>query len=53
MKLVPIAKDLPGLPALHGFGLSDEERCMVRRFDPCNKDIDSMGFFLAKLQKRS
>lgn len=51
MKLVPIPAYLPGLPALAGMGLSEEERVMVRRFDPCDKQIDSMGFFVAKFQK--
>lgn len=51
MRLVPICENLPGLPALPGFGLSHEECKMVRRFDPCNMDIDSMGFFIAKFQK--
>jgi 16S rRNA C967 or C1407 C5-methylase (RsmB/RsmF family) len=51
MKLVPMPDNLPGLPALRGFGLSEEECKMVRRFDPCNTDIDSMGFFIAKFQK--
>jgi 16S rRNA C967 or C1407 C5-methylase (RsmB/RsmF family) len=51
MKLVPISEDIPGLPALSGFGMSDEECSMMRRFDPSDKNIDSMGFFIAKLQK--
>ena len=51
MKLVPISNDLPGVPALTGFGLSEQQRKMIRRFDPCDKDIDSMGFFVAKFQK--
>jgi len=51
MMLVPISDNLPGLPALPGFGLSDEERKMIRRFDPSDRDIDSMGFFIAKFQK--
>ena len=51
MTLVPISDNLPGLPALPGFGLSDEERKMIRRFDPSDRGIDSMGFFIAKFQK--
>lgn len=51
MTLVPISDNVPGLPALPGFGLSDEERKMIRRFDPSDVDIDSMGFFIAKFQK--
>ena len=51
MKLVPISEDIPGLPALSGVGMSDEECSMMRRFDPSDKNIDSMGFFIAKLQK--
>lgn len=51
MKLVAIPEDIPGLSALSGYGLSDEECTMVRRFDPSDKNIDSMGFFIAKLQK--
>ncbi|KAL3780421.1 hypothetical protein HJC23_004358 [Cyclotella cryptica] len=52
MKLLPIPDYLPGLPALTGVGLSDEERHMIRRFDPCDKNIDSMGFFVAKFYKQ-
>jgi 16S rRNA C967 or C1407 C5-methylase (RsmB/RsmF family) len=51
MKLLPISEEFPGLPGLPGVGLSEEECKMVRRFDPCNKTIDSMGFFIAKFQK--
>lgn len=51
MKLLPISEEFPGLPGLPGGGLSEEECKMVRRFDPCNKTIDSMGFFIAKFQK--
>ncbi|KAL7476604.1 hypothetical protein ACHAW6_002449 [Cyclotella cf. meneghiniana] len=51
MELLPIPDYLPGLPALPGMGLSEKERHMIRRFDPCDKKIDSMGFFVAKFHK--
>jgi hypothetical protein len=47
MKLEPINFDL-GLPGLRGVGLNDNERGMVRRFDPSQ---EHMGFFVAKLIK--
>lgn len=49
MKLVPIEIDL-GLPGLSNCGLNDEERHMVRRFDPSHNQ-DTMGFFIAKFHK--
>jgi len=42
---------LPGLPGLPDKGLTEEECQMVRRFDPTDTTIDTMGFFLAKFQK--
>ena len=53
MKLVPISNDLPGVPALPGFGLTEQQCKMIRRFDPCDRDTDSMGFFIAKFQKET
>lgn len=58
MELLPINLPLSwsesdiGLPGLHGFGLSTEERHSVRRFDP-NGVADTMGFFVALFRKRS
>ncbi len=55
MKLVPISLSVAssfGLPGLPYCGLSDEERFMVRRFDPSDK-ADTMGFFIAKFVKRN
>ena len=52
MKLVPIPSELPGLPGLPGMGLTDEERNMVRRFDPSDK-ADTMGFFVALFVKKA
>ena len=46
---IPVEMGQPGLP---GFGLDDEERGRVRRFDPHNAQEDSMGFFVAFLQKQ-
>ena len=40
-----------GVAGLPGVGLSDEERGVVRRFDPSDKTADTMGFFLAKFKK--
>lgn len=51
MKLVPIADYIPGRAGLEGLGLSDEERGMVRRFDPSDTATDTMGFFVAKFIK--
>lgn len=42
---------LPGLPGLPDKGLTEEECRKVRRFDPTDTSIDTMGFFLAKFQK--
>jgi 16S rRNA C967 or C1407 C5-methylase (RsmB/RsmF family) len=50
MDLVPIDIDL-GLPGLGGLGLDERECSYVRRFDPSGK-ADTMGFFVAKFQKR-
>jgi len=49
MRLVPIDYDV-GLPGLHSTSLTDEERGMVRRFDPSDV-ADTIGFFVAKFQK--
>eukprot|EP00566_Odontella_aurita_P005253 CAMPEP_0113548616 /NCGR_PEP_ID=MMETSP0015_2-20120614/12988_1 /TAXON_ID=2838 /ORGANISM="Odontella" /LENGTH=622 /DNA_ID=CAMNT_0000449257 /DNA_START=64 /DNA_END=1932 /DNA_ORIENTATION=- /assembly_acc=CAM_ASM_000160 len=51
MELAPIPFDL-GRAGLPERGLSDAERCMVRRFDPCD-DGDTMGFFVAKFVKKA
>lgn len=50
MILLPIVVEM-GQPGLPGFGLNDKERGMVRRFDPFNAKDDTMGFFVALLQK--
>jgi len=42
---------LPGLPGLPDKGLTEEQCHKVRRFDPTDTTIDTMGFFLAKFQK--
>lgn len=42
---------LPGLPGLPDKGLTEEECQMVRRYDPTDTPIDTMGFFVAKFQK--
>ena len=42
---------LPGLPGLPDKGLTEEECHKIRRFDPTDTSIDTMGFFLAKFQK--
>ena len=47
MKLDQIHLNL-GSPGLPGVGLTDDERKMVRRFDPSE---EHMGFFVAKLIK--
>ena len=52
MELVSIDVDL-GLPGLPGLGLSDAECQRVRRFDPADSSADTMGFFVAKLCKRT
>ena len=49
MKLLPIEYKI-GAMGLPGFGLNDEERGMVRRFDPGGLE-DTMGFFVAKFVK--
>jgi 16S rRNA C967 or C1407 C5-methylase (RsmB/RsmF family) len=49
MILLPIDADI-GTPGLPGMGLSDSERCMVKRFDPSHIS-DTMGFFVAKFKK--
>lgn len=51
MELIPI--DIPlGQRGLSGAGLTEQECGMVRRFDPHNKEADTMGFFLALFQKK-
>jgi methyltransferase NSUN6 len=51
MELVPI--DIPfGLPGLPDVGLTDEQRNCVRRFDPSDTELDTMGFFVAKFRKK-
>lgn len=52
MTLVPIDAALPGCAGLGNRGLSKEECKMIRRFDPCDREGDTMGFFLAKFVKR-
>jgi 16S rRNA C967 or C1407 C5-methylase (RsmB/RsmF family) len=42
---------LPGLPGLPDKGLTEEECQMVRRYDPTDTSLDTMGFFVAKFQK--
>lgn len=42
---------LPGSPGLLDKGLTGLECQMVRRFDPTDTSIDTMGFFVAKFQK--
>lgn len=51
MELIPI--EIPyGLPGLPGVGLTDEQRNYVRRFDPSDIQLDTMGFFIAKFRKK-
>lgn len=49
MQLRPIDADI-GVYGLPGFGLSEQERSFVRRFDPSHT-ADTMGFFVAKFRK--
>lgn len=51
MELFPINCTL-GRPGLPGFGLRDEERDKVRRFDPHDEEADTMGFFVALFRKK-
>ena len=51
MQLVDVGIGL-GQPGLPGVGLSESERHLVRRFDPSDREADSMGFFVAKFVKR-
>lgn len=51
MKLMNMNIDF-GLGGLSNAGLTDEQRQCVKRFDPSNKNLDTMGFFVAKLMKR-
>lgn len=44
---------LPGLPGLPNMGLTEEECKMVRRFDPTDTSLDTMGFFIATFNKVS
>jgi methyltransferase NSUN6 len=51
--LVPGESTQVGQPGLAGLGLNDMERGFVRRFDPwTDDDSDTIGFFVAKFQKR-
>ena len=52
MQLVPLGEIVEGfgLEGLPGVGLNDEERGMVRRFDPSDGKGDTMGFFIAKFR---
>ena len=50
MKLVPIDIEF-GLPGLSNKGLTEEQCQCVKRFDPSNESIDTMGFFVAKFVK--
>jgi 16S rRNA C967 or C1407 C5-methylase (RsmB/RsmF family) len=57
MELVPIkvtdgAESRLGRPGLEGFGLNDQQRMMVRRFDPGDPGQNTMGFFVALFRKR-
>jgi 16S rRNA C967 or C1407 C5-methylase (RsmB/RsmF family) len=51
MELLPIDYNIGG-PGLPGFGLNEQQRGMVRRFDPCDEAADTMGFFVAKFRKQ-
>jgi methyltransferase NSUN6 len=51
MELDPI-DIICGLPGLPGFGLTDEQCRVVRRFDPSDTSSDTIGFFVAKFRKR-
>jgi len=50
MKLMPTNANI-GRSGLGGCGLSDAQRELVRRFDPHDRDADTMGFFMAMFQK--
>jgi len=50
MKLVPIDINF-GLPGLTNKGLTEEQCQFVKRFDPSNESMDTMGFFVAKFVK--
>lgn len=55
MELVPIEVARTsefGSSGLAGCGLNDEQRNMVRRFDPSDCKQDTMGFFIARLLKQ-
>ncbi|KAG7353458.1 Fmu Sun domain containing protein [Nitzschia inconspicua] len=41
-----------GRPGLGGFGLTEEQRLLVRRFDPGDAEQDTMGFFVARFRKK-
>ena len=51
MELVPIDIDF-GLPGLSNKGLTEEQCQCVKRFDPSNESMDTMGFFVAKFVKK-
>lgn len=51
MKLLPLREGL-GSYGLPGYGLNEESRAFVKRFDPpADEGNDCMGFFLAKFEK--
>jgi 16S rRNA C967 or C1407 C5-methylase (RsmB/RsmF family) len=50
MKLLPLPEGL-GSSGLPGYGLSEESRAFVKRFDPADERDNCMGFFVAKFEK--
>lgn len=55
LELVPVLCDATisiGSSGLEGLGLDEKERGYVRRFDPLPTQGDTIGFFVAKFQKR-
>jgi 16S rRNA C967 or C1407 C5-methylase (RsmB/RsmF family) len=58
MELIPLGVEESmggcfGRPGWQGFGLNEEHRLLVRRFDPGDIEQDTMGFFVARFRKRS
>ena len=54
MELLPVIPSLNvGQPGLEGYGLTEEERKYVRRFDPSDEVADTMGFFVALFRKQN